>query len=384
MKIALSILCENPLRKTGLTSLFHEFVRYSLAAFENLEWIVFAGPEQEWEVIHPRVEVVKDFAANNRLRERIVADHFLLPPRARALGAEALVTVGFVPLRKSLPTVMHMLSLQHLDHSNKVGTLRQGYRRWMAGRGFEKADAILTNSEFARAQILAQHPECASRLTLSYEGLQHDQFHPFPDPAAQAAEAAAIEKEFGLRPGYLLWVSNFYPYKQAELLLEGYARLNADARARMPLVMVGGGWEGGDESAGGRARTLGIEKDVRFMGWVADQWVPPLFRHARVFTLPSREETFGRCVLEAMACGIPCVVNDIPIMHEVTAEHAAIVDFNDPMAVADALRRMMEDGPEREKLRLDGLRRAADFSFDKLARERIAVIRQVIESGKMR
>jgi glycosyltransferase involved in cell wall biosynthesis len=378
LKIALSTLCENPARKTGLTSLFHELVRHSVAQFDDIEWIVFSGRSQEWEVGHGRVRVVREFPANDQMRQRLIADHFLLPARAKALGAQVLVTIGFVPLRKKLPTVMHMLSLQHLDRSNKVGLLRQIYRTWMAGRGLSRADAILTNSQCARAQILAANPECAERLSVSYEGVQHGRFHPHAEPG----EAAALESQFGLKPGFLLWVSNFYAYKQAGLLLEAYARLPEAARKRMPLVMIGGSWEGGDGNAADKARALGIAADVRFPGWVEDRWLPALYRHARIFTLPSREETFGRCVLEAMACGTPCVVNDIPIMHEVTAGHSVIVDFRDAAAVAAALARLMPDGEERDTLRAGGIRRAGDFSFEKLARERIAVIRGVVESRR--
>ena len=376
LNIALSTLCENPSRKTGLTSLFHELVRHSVAQFDDIAWIVFAGPSQEWAMEHERVSVVREFPANDEMRRRLAADHFRLPARAEALGAAVLVTVGFVPLHKKLPTVMHMLSLQHLDRSNKVGLFRKIYRTWMADRGFARADAILTNSQFARSQILAAYPECGERLSVSYEGLQHERFHPHAEPG----EVAAMEREFGLKPGFLLWVSNFYPYKQAELLLDSYARLSTDARKRMPLVMIGGGWEGGAESAAGRARALGIADDVRFHGWVEDRWLPALYRQARIFTLPSREETFGRCVLEAMACGTPCVVNDIPIMHEVTAGHAAIVDFRDAAAVAAALTRLTIGDGARDALREAGIRRAGDFSFEKLAQERIAVIRQAASS----
>lgn len=374
LKIALSTLCENPLRKTGLTSTFHELVKHSVAQFDDVEWIVFAGEKYEWALDHERVRVVREFPANDHMRQRLTADHFRVSPRARALGAQALVTVGFVPLRKSLPTVMHMFSLQHLDRSNKVGLFRRLYRTWMANNGFNRADVILANSEFTRAKILETNPRCASRLILSYEGLQHEQFHPRAEPG----EAVALESALGLKPGFLLWVSNFYAYKQAELLLDAYARLSVDARKQMPLVMIGGGWQGGDESAAAKARALGIADDVRFLGWVEDRWLPTLYRQARIFTLPSREETFGRCVLEAMACGTPCVVNDIPIMHEVTAGHAAIVDFHDTTAAAAALSLLMPDGRERSALREAGMRRAADFSFEKLARERIKVIRRVV------
>ncbi len=371
VKIALSILCENPNRKTGLTTLFHEFVRESLALEPGVEWIVFAGPKQTWTIDDPRVRVVRDFPANDRLQMRLLADHFRVPGRARELGATVLLTVGFVPLRKTLPTVMHMLSLQHLDRSNRVGFLRQFYRRWMARRGFTDAEMIVTNSECARDQILADEPYCGERLFVSYEGLQHAQFHPRSEPD----EAVAVEEKFGLRPDYLLWVSNFYPYKQAVLLLEGYALLEPALRNSMPLLMVGGDWENRVELAKARARTLGILDDVKFVGWVGDEWLAPLFRQARIFALPSREETFGRCVLEAMACGTPCLVNDIPIMHEVTAEHAEIVDFRDAQAVAAALRRLISDAALRENLRSAGIRRADDFSFEKLTRERLNIIR---------
>lgn len=60
--LALSILCENPHRRTGLTTLFHEFVAHALRQFPDVRWVVFAGPEQAWEVIDERVEVVRDFS----------------------------------------------------------------------------------------------------------------------------------------------------------------------------------------------------------------------------------------------------------------------------------------------------------------------------------
>ena len=50
MKLALSILCENPGRKTGLTTLFHELVAHALPLFPDVDWIVYAGPTQEWKV----------------------------------------------------------------------------------------------------------------------------------------------------------------------------------------------------------------------------------------------------------------------------------------------------------------------------------------------
>ena len=187
-------------------------------------------------------------------------------------------------------------------------------------------------------------------------------------------------KEFGLTPGYLLWVSNFYPYKQAELLLDAYARFDAAERKARPLVMIGGHWDTGAVKAKERALQLGIEEDVRFPGWLADRWIAPMYRNAGAFCLPSREETFGRSVLEAMACGTVCIVNDIPIMREVTQGKAVIVDFGNTDAAARALSEAVHDESLRSRLRTEGLERAQSFNFDKLAMERIDAIKHMLAS----
>jgi glycosyltransferase involved in cell wall biosynthesis len=378
MKVALSMLCENPGRRTGLTTLFQQFVSHSLRIFPDLHWLLFAGPNQDWTVLDPRIEVVRDFAANDHLRSRLLADHFHVPVVAREKGADVLVTTGFVPMRKCLPTVLQVFSLQHLDRQNQVGFGRALYRSWIMKHSWPKADLIITNSKFAAAQILGVYPQFRDRLVQSYEGLQHDQFCVKP----QSDEIARLQERFGLKPDYFLWVSNFYPYKQADLLITAYARLSAELRARHPLVMVGASWEGALERAQALAQTLGVAGDVKFLDWVADEWLAPLYRQSRAFCLASREETFGRCVIEAMACGAACVVNDIPIMHEVTDGHALIVDFKNLDLVVESLTKLARNDVLLEKLRLEGRARAAEFTFERLATERITAMHKLVTARR--
>jgi glycosyltransferase involved in cell wall biosynthesis len=378
MKLALSMLCENPLRKTGLTTTYHEFVTRSLKLFSDISWVVFVGPNQEWRVHDPRVQVVRDFPANDQLKRRLVADHWQVPAVARALGADVMISTGFVPTRKLLPTVMHVFSLQHLDRSNRVGTARKIYRRWVMNHSWPKADIVITNSRFAAAQMLGVFPEFQDRLVQAYEGLQHEQFHLRVAPG----ETELLRGKIGIGAGYFLWLSNFYPYKQGDRLLAGYARLDPEMRRRHPLVMVGADWEGHLLACQEQARATGIADDVKFMGWVGDELLAPLYRHALAHCLPSREETFGRTVIESMACGTPVMVNDIPIMHEVTDHQALIVNFNDPNEVADALQRLATDHALRARLREGGLRRAQRFTFEKFTSERIDTIRQWLEQRR--
>lgn len=369
MILALSTLCENPHRKTGLTTLFHEFVQHSLILHPEVSWIIFADPQYEWTIEHPRVRVVRRFRNNHSLPRRLFADHVLVPLTARRMKASALLTVGFVPLLKTLPAPMHLNVLTHLSGNDKLGFWRTFYRKWMMDRGLRCAELVITNSCWAADQITKYAPWSRNRLVVSYEGVDHTVFH----PRRSETEVEELRREFRISPGYFLWVSNLYPYKQADLLLKGYARCSPEMRKTHPMVMVGGSF-GHGEVVRKLVTDLGIQDDVKFLGWIRDQWLAPLFRNAIAHCFASREETFGRSVSEAMACGTPCVLNDIPIMREVSGGQALLLDFRDFNAVSQALHDVASDPQLQERLRLGGLKQAARFRFDTLASERMSAI----------
>lgn len=373
MRIGLSLLCEQPDRKTGLTSLFTAFVREALAAYEDLEVVLFCAEGQSLEVESPRLLVRGGFPANDRLAARLFTEYFCLGREAAAAGCEMLLTTGLAPLYSPIPTGMHLLTLHHLSRENRIGGLKAMYRRWASMHGLRRADLVITNTEFAIEQIMSvAEPAVAAKLLQSYEGIDHGAFH----ARASEEEAAMLRERFGIAPGYTFWSSNFYPYKQAELAMEVWCDLPREIREKHPMVMVGGaGWGDSKEKTLEIAKNRGAAEQVKVLGWVTDEEVPILFRHASLFVHPSREETFGRSVLEAMASGVPCVVQKIPVMHEVTAGQAWLVDYNDREKSAAAMLEALQGGEAREKRIAGGLSRAAEFSFRRLAIERIEAIR---------
>lgn len=379
--LALSTLCENPRRRTGLTTLFHEFVTHALRLFPDVNWIVFVGPGALWNVHDARVTVVREFPANDRRGARLWADHFCVGPAARAGGAAALLTVGFAPVRSAgLPVVMHVFSLHHLHAGAGVmGALGALYRRWAVGRGLKRAALVIVNSRWTAAQLAREGRGAAGRTLVSHEGLDHKRFR----PEAEVGEKA-MRVRWGLPEEYVLWASNFYGYKRVPLAIAAYARMAGEVRARFPLVLVGGDWAGGRTEAERVARGAGVERDVRFLGWVDDAVLPAIYRGARAHVLATREETFGRSVTEAMACGCPCVLQDLPVLREVAEGAAVWVDFGDAAAAGAAVERVCADDLHAERLRQAGLARAAAFSFEQLARERVTSILEVLTKGESR
>lgn len=95
------------------------------------------------------------------------------------------------------------------------------------------------------------------------------------------------------------------PRKNVGLLLEAYARIPDALRAATHLVLAGSG--GPRSEFWSRARTLGLQDSVTFIGRPSRDDLIRLYQHAAVFALPSDEEGLGVVVLEAMACGVPVV-----------------------------------------------------------------------------
>lgn len=117
---------------------------------------------------------------------------------------------------------------------------------------------------------------------------------------------------------------------------------------------------------GGRpqfAREAGLP--VRMLGHVSDAELPGLYAGALAFVLPSLYEGFGLPCLEAMACGTPVVAADRGALPETCGDAALLVDPLDQDAIADAVLAALGD----EGLRERGLRRAAQFSWERTVRE---------------
>ncbi len=361
LTLALSTLCENPSCRTGLSTFFREFVAAGLRQRPDVHWIVFAGRDDHWPISDQRVRLVRDYSSNDRLVSRLWADHFLVPRAARNLGADALLTVGFHPLRDAgLPVIMHAFSVHH---QSAPGGLRAWYRRCAMERGLRRARLVIANSQWTLEQLGREE----GKAIVSHEGLDSTRFN------LDGAKSIS-----GLPEEYLLWVGNFYAYKRADRVLTSYARLAPELRDRLPLVLAGGDWQGGRGQAEALSRDLGVADQVRFLGWVTDESLPALYRGARAHVVSSSEETFGRSIVEAMACGCPCVLQDLPVFREVAGQAALFVDYEDADAGAEAMRRIAEDDGLASSLREAGIERARLYSWDVVARERIAAIERAL------
>jgi glycosyltransferase involved in cell wall biosynthesis len=91
----------------------------------------------------------------------------------------------------------------------------------------------------------------------------------------------------------------------------------------------------------------------------------------------SRYEGFGLPVLEAMACGVPCVVSDNTSLPEVAGDAALLVHPDDAPGLRQAIHRLLADDSLRAELAAKALARAASFDWERSASQVIEVYRTV-------
>src|SRR5690606_1328848 len=109
---------------------------------------------------------------------------------------------------------------------------------------------------------------------------------------------------------------------------------------------------------------------------ISDEQLPAVYNLASVLVMPSFYEGFGFPALEAMACGTVTVVSNRSSLPEVVGEVGLQVDPDDPSALAAALEQALTDTTWREKMRISGIERARDFTWDKTA----SIVRGVYEA----
>ena len=96
--------------------------------------------------------------------------------------------------------------------------------------------------------------------------------------------------------------------------------------------------------------------------------LPALYAGARALVFPSLDEGFGLPVVEAFACGTPVLASTAGALPETAGGAALLVDPEDVDAIADGVRRLLEDGALRADLAARGRARAASLTWEACAR----------------
>jgi len=237
-------------------------------------------------------------------------------------------------------------------------------RRYYAGQiewAVSVADHIVADSEHTRDDLIGRlevSPEKVTAVHLAANSI-------YERPVAPETVASTL-RQYGLSPGYVLFVGTLEPRKNVPTLLRAFAVLRQERELDAPLILVGGkGWL--YDEIFRTIETLGLDEAVRHLQGVPDADLACLYRAAGVLALPSHYEGFGLPALEAMHCGCPVVASNRASLPEVVGEAGILLDPDDVDAWVDGLATAVLDGDRRAAMIAAGYEQANRFSWEKTA-----------------
>jgi glycosyltransferase involved in cell wall biosynthesis len=236
------------------------------------------------------------------------------------------------------------------------------YYRAVGRRAAARAAAILTPSRASRESIVRDLGIPAERVTVTYEAPRRG-----CGPADPTALAAFLRRH-RLEAGYVLGLASSDPRKNLPALVGAFAQLPAALQKQHSLVIAG---------SMQRDPSFVSSATSRILGPLSDEEMVLLYNAAAVFVFPSLSEGFGLPLLEAMACSTPVVAANNSSIPEVAGDAAVLVDAHDTQGLAQAITRVLDDSAWRAELIERGLRRVATFSWERCARETLAVYQRI-------
>jgi glycosyltransferase involved in cell wall biosynthesis len=233
----------------------------------------------------------------------------------------------------------------------------------------ERADLVVAISEATKEDIVryttvkADHvrvlwPSCSERMQPVDEGA-----------------IANFRRRYDLTQPFWLYVGHRHLYKNFSTLLRAWAALQMDG-TETQLVVVG---------RDDRLEPWQVDYLIRnrldnrlvMLPGIDDDTLRAAYSAAAALVYPSIWEGFGIPLVEAMGCGCPLVVSDIPVFHEVAGESALFFDPRDAKALAHRMRQVL-DADTRERLRALGRDRRHLFSWDAGAAKLASIYRELV------
>ncbi|MDP2233385.1 MAG: glycosyltransferase, partial [Actinomycetota bacterium] len=303
--------------------------------------------------------MLRAWMAARRGRFDAVVGHYLYPTAAIARMAAD---------RARVPLVL-------VTHGTDVRSVMREDRFGRAGRAaLSSADLVVTVSG-ALERIVREELKLPAAVPTAVINMGIDDELFAPD--AHAREKLHIEP--GTR--VVLYAGNLVPTKGVDVLAEAFFAL-LDQGLADRLVLVGDGPLAKDIAARVDANAVSFEHAdptdrVTLTGRLHQRDLARWMAAADVFVLPSRAEGLGLVLLEAMACGTPCVGSDVGGIPEVLATPScgALAPAEDPAALADAIAQVLATGKDSYEAACRA--QAASHSANRKAEEMLTAIERV-------
>ena len=308
---------------------------------------------------------VEGFAQSKGARYDLIHSHYWLSGLA-ALDLRASWGVPVVQM-------FHTLAAMKNRVARSPDETASAFRLDTENRLLRDTDCVVAATQAELAQFQWLYHADTRRVVVIPPGVDTSRFYPIPSD--EAKEFVGVPRDRNM----LLFVGRVEPLKGIDTLLEAMALLKQQGaldRHPMCVAVIGGDPDAGPDRITdemGRLKTmsasLDIEDVVTFLGKRDQDTLQYYYSAAVAVVVPSHYESFGLVALEAMACGRPVVASETGglaflVRDNETGFH---VPAGDAQAMADRLRRLVEDEVLRTRLGRQAAEYARNYAWPLIA-----------------
>jgi len=261
------------------------------------------------------------------------------------------------PIIKSCPSVVtvHDLIWMHPTEngpSDFYRTLMNKYYKIVAASSAKKADLILTVSNYSKTKISNTFKKDLNRIIVTYEAANRK--YRILDDTTRIEE---VRKKHNLANDYILAIGSADPSnirkKYFLVIICTHSHLLSEFISEIDALDIG--------------------ETTQLLGNISDADLVVIYNAASLFIFPSKSEGFGLPLLEAMACGVPCITAKNSSIPEVAGDAAFLInEAVDAAGFSEKINILLTNPDERHKLIQRGFDQVSKFSWEKCAQETLA------------
>ncbi len=355
-------------RRAGIHVYISQLLNHLPQEEETLTYHIFTNSRGEISPMPGRT-IESSRLPTQRPIVRILWEQMLWPLAAARQKLDLLHSPAFVtPVIKTRPAIVTVYDLSFIHYPERFPPLQRAYLTSQTRRSCHQARRVVTISASGRQDVHECFGLPLDKIEVVHPGVESI-FCPVP-----ADEVEAFRKREQLPNQFILHVGTLQPRKNIPLLISAFARLE---QPELELVLVGGkGWS--YQEIYDKVTELGLEKRVRFAGYVPDDELPLWYNAASVLVLPSVYEGFGMPVAQAMACGTPVIAAETSSLPEAAGGAARLFDPQDEMALAEQMVTVLDDSQIAAKMRQQGLTQAQHFSWQQAGQKMAAIYQRTL------
>ena len=231
----------------------------------------------------------------------------------------------------------------------------------------KNCDKLIAVSHKTKSDLLRFYGINKEKITVIYHGINH-KFAPQPKEKIKK-----IRGKYQLSQPYILSVGSLKPVKNIPTMIKAFNIFLNMVKKPFQFIIVGSDyWL--DKEIIETINLLGLNRQVKILGFIPDTDLPGLYSDAKVFLSTSYFEGFGLPAVEAMKCAVPVITSNTGSLPEVVGDAAITVDPEDINIIAQALVAVTSDTALSKKLIKRGLSQAKLYSWNNSAQKLLDII----------